>query len=41
MWSNAIAVQLRNRGRNVEAVVERPELRSLIDPAILAIAHYK
>ena len=31
MWSSDIAVQLRRRGHDVDAVAERPELRGKAD----------
>jgi len=38
MYPPAIAEQLRDRGGDVEAVTERPELRALADTDIFAIA---
>lgn len=38
MYPAAIAQQLRYRGRDVSAVTERTELRSLADSAVFAIA---
>ncbi|MGH2831380.1 MAG: DUF5615 family PIN-like protein [Solirubrobacteraceae bacterium] len=38
MYSQAIAEQLRARGHDVHAVVERTELRALADPDIFALA---
>lgn len=38
MYPQAIAEQLRQRGGNVEAVTERPELRALADADIFALA---
>lgn len=38
MWSPVVAIQLRARGHDVVAVVERPELRGEPDAAIFAIA---
>ncbi len=38
MWSPEIALQLRHRGHDVSAVVEREELRGQPDVAILATA---
>jgi hypothetical protein len=37
MYPPSIAVQLRGRGHNVEAVTERPELRALADPEVFAV----
>jgi predicted nuclease of predicted toxin-antitoxin system len=39
MWSGALAEQLRRRGHDVEAVVERSGMRSASDAELLAIAH--
>ncbi len=38
MYPSAIAEQLRERGGDVEAVTERPELRALADADIFALA---
>ena len=38
MWPPAVARELRARGHDVEAVVERPALRTGSDAAILAAA---
>lgn len=38
MYPPAIAEQLRDRGHYVEAVVDRPELRSLPDEQLFAVA---
>ena len=38
MWTAAIAVQLRRRGHDVEAVVEREDLVGRPDPTIFAVA---
>jgi hypothetical protein len=38
MYPQAIAEQLRQRGGDVEAVTERPELRALADADIFALA---
>ncbi len=38
MWAPAIAEALRNRGHEVVAVAERPDLRGLPDEAIFAAA---
>jgi predicted nuclease of predicted toxin-antitoxin system len=38
MYPPAIAEQLRRRGHEVEAVVEREELRALPDPEVFALA---
>lgn len=38
MYPPAIAEQLRDRGYDVEAVTERPELRALADADIFALA---
>jgi len=38
MYPAAVAEQLRARGHDVSAVTERPELRSLPDPELFAIA---
>ena len=39
MWTRAVAVQLRARGYDVEAVDERLGLRKLSDAELLAVAH--
>jgi hypothetical protein len=38
MYPPSIAVQLRDRGHDVHAVTERPELRALADTDIFALA---
>jgi Domain of unknown function (DUF5615) len=38
MWSAAVAVQLRNRGHDVQAVDERTELRSKSDQTLFEVA---
>lgn len=38
MYPTSIADQLRNRGNDVSAVTERPELRSLRDNEVFAVA---
>jgi hypothetical protein len=38
MYPLAIAVQVRDRGHDVEAVTERPELRALADAHLFALA---
>ncbi len=38
MYAGEVAEQLRRRGHDVSAVTERPELRSLADSALFALA---
>lgn len=38
MWPPDIAIQLRHRGHDVEAVTERPELRGQSDPVVFTVA---
>ncbi len=38
MWPPGIAIPLRHRGHDVEAVAERPELRGQPDPVVFDIA---
>jgi len=38
MWSASVAVQLRRRGHDVAAVLERPDLRGQSDAAVFSAA---
>jgi hypothetical protein len=38
MWPPSIAVQLRRRGHDVEAVAERADLRGQADDAVFSVA---